>query len=554
MLTLLWPLLVGALLVVAALPARAEVVAEELEVTAQLADDGRLDVTLTLRGDDLGSDVQLRLDQRVPLGDLRTLVHSVDQVRATVGGQSVQPRVTHGGDAVTIAVDPSVVAGGDVVIGYRVTGTTSRPAGGADHIEFSWPLVQGLNMGVTSVVGSLTLPATPPDVDCKAGDPSAPHSCALWNLDRHTPRTVTFQDGPLGAGGVVAITLMQPTSVRPTAQVETRWTLDHAFSLTTGSALASLAVLALGGVGLWQWHRRLGRDEVLDADPMVIAEFHPVGDGVSEFRVTSDVRPGQVGTVANERVDPIDVTATLLDLAVRGFLRIEQFDVDGAIDWRFERLDADPQPLHPYERLLLDAVAPEDEPPVAVSRIQDRVGPLVPQLQDSLYADVVAQGWFSKHPDAARIDSRNIGAGILLVGLIATGLLAWLTSWGLVGIAVVAVGVASLFIAGEMPRRSATGVRLLAGLHGLRAILAQQRFDTLPKGHELAEISKVLPFAVVLGGRERWLDAMVAADPDDDPDPEALPWYHAPQDWHLRQLPASIDALITSIQGRLFGR
>ena len=63
-----------------------------------------------------------------------------------------------------------------------------------------------------------------------------------------------------------------------------------------------------------------------------------------------------------------------------------------------------------------------------------------------------------------------------------------------------------------------------------------------------------LPYAVVLGGWERWLQALVASDDDGDADPEDLSWYHAPADWHLAELPASLDAFATTVRGRLFAR
>ncbi len=171
-----------------------------------------------------------------------------------------------------------------------------------------------------------------------------------------------------------------------------------------------------------------------------------------------------------------------------------------------------------------------------------------------MYNDVVANGWFTKHPDSARADFRTIGAIIIGVGLLATGLLAWLTAWGLVGLAIITIGVACLFVAREMPRRSKKGSALLAGLHGFSAILAQQRTDIFAPGQELEQISRLLPYAVVLGGKDRWIDAMVQADTDSTPDPTELDWYHAPEDWHLQQLPQSMDALIASVQGHLFGR
>ena len=67
-------------------------------------------------------------------------------------------------------------------------------------------------------------------------------------------------------------------------------------------------------------------------------------------------------------------------------------------------------------------------------------------------------------------------------------------------------------------------------------------------------LSAVLPYAVVLGGADRWTAAIVAADGDAEADPEALPWYHAPGDWHLANLPHSLRNFLTTVQGTLFSR
>lgn len=542
-------------LVTLAMPARADNGVDALDVSAELKADGTLTVTSTLTGDALGNDLQMRIPKHSPLGDLRTFLYDVSGITVTTEGSQLEHTVDENSDAVTVKVDPSKSGGKPITIAYTVSGTTSTPAGQDDMRHFSWPVVGGLNMSVQNVTGSVALLAIPPDFECAAGNPSTPHNCFSWNIDRDKPVPISFEDGPIEPGQTIQISGSQPANqVASTAIVHTRWTLDRAFSLTFVTGLVSLAVLLVGAVALWQWHRRVGRDEAATAAPTVIGEFHPVAEGVSEFRLRENIRPGQIGTVADESVDPIDVTATMLDLAVRGFLRIEQLQVPGGMDWTFTRMNDDTSSLRKYERILLDAVAPADGSPVLVSQIQQAVGPCVSDLQHALYDDVVESGWFAKRPDASRTDSRTIGAALLIVGLIATGLLAWLTTWGLVGLAVVAVGVGALFIAGEMPRRSAKGAALLAGLHGFSAVLAQQSTEVMPPGRELQEISKFLPYAVVLGGKERWVNAMVAADRDTNPDPDAISWFHAPDDWHLQQLPQSLDALIASIQGHLFGR
>lgn len=77
----------------------------------------------------------------------------------------------------------------------------------------------------------------------------------------------------------------------------------------------------------------------------------------------------------------------------------------------------------------------------------------------------------------------------------------------------------------------------------------------MPKGREVQEISKLLGYTVVLGGKERWLAALVDADADDTaPDPTTVHWYHAPETWHLQDLPASLTQFVHTVQGELFAR
>ena len=47
---------------------------------------------------------------------------------------------------------------------------------------------------------------------------------------------------------------------------------------------------------------------------------------------------------------------------------------------------------------------------------------------------------------------------------------------------------------------------------------------------------------------------MAADDDPDIADADDLHWYHAPNDWHLADLPDSIGAFVTSVQGQLFSR
>lgn len=85
--------------------------------------------------------------------------------------------------------------------------------------------------------------------------------------------------------------------------------------------------------------------------------------------------------------------------------------------------------------------------------------------------------------------------------------------------------------------------------------LATQPTTHVPKDDAYAEISRIIPYAIVLGSFDRWLQALVDADDDPGvPDPDDLGWYRAPATWQLSDLPSSIDAFITTVEGKLYSR
>ena len=69
-----------------------------------------------------------------------------------------------------------------------------------------------------------------------------------------------------------------------------------------------------------------------------------------------NVRPGQVGTLIDEQANLLDVTATIVDLAVRGHLRITEIEGAHNEDYELVRTDGGKGVLLPYEQELYDAL------------------------------------------------------------------------------------------------------------------------------------------------------------------------------------------------------
>jgi uncharacterized protein (TIGR04222 family) len=261
-----------------------------------------------------------------------------------------------------------------------------------------------------------------------------------------------------------------------------------------------------------------------------------------------------VGTIADEHVDPLDIIGTMLDLAVRGHLLITQLPAEnGHTDWMLSRRKGG-DGLVPFETRLLDAIAPVGGQ-TRVSQLAASVVPAVAAVQSDMYDEVVARGWFSRRPDKVRAYWSRIAWVFLAFAVVVLLLLVAFTTFGLLGLALLAPALGLLFVGQEMPARTAGGTALLGGLRVLAMDLDTKPTDQLPKGKEYDTISRILPYAVVLGGWERWLQVLVESDDDEGvADPTDLSWYHAPDDWHLQQLPESLDAFVNAARGRLFAR
>ena len=175
-------------------------------------------------------------------------------------------------------------------------------------------------------------------------------------------------------------------------------------------------------------------------------------------------------------------------------------------------------------------------------------------VQNALYDEVVSNGWYERRPDATRSRWTQLALTALIIAVVLTGILAAFTTFGLVGLALIVLALGLIFVAQEMPSRTAKGAALLGGLGALRSDLMSHPTNQMAPGTELQEMSEVLPYAIVLGGSDRWLDAIVASDADEAPDSDQLTWYHGPENWHLRDLPDSMKNFITTVSGSLFAR
>ncbi|GAA1705765.1 DUF2207 domain-containing protein [Kribbella sp. NPDC056951] len=513
---------------------------------ATLTKDGKLQIKETVDLTAGGSTFSRTLTTRVRADAERDRTYDVTDISATVNGQPAQgfsDEGIDGGRRITVNATGKTT----VVYSYTVGNVVAESTEGR---EVSWPVVQGFNTSIPKAALSINVPFAT-WVTCFAGRTGSSMPCTSSQLAESAGLEIT-QNGVPAAGRVTFLTgLSDQATVQPNAAFKTRWTLSRAFTVdasTVGLAVIVLGIGLLGAAALWFLR---GRDAAKVGEG---APERPVLEGADgpQFAAPDGIRPGQVGTVVDETADVVDITATLLDLAVRNYLTIVELPRQsqfGKLDWELHRQHQGGPELLPYEKALLDALFADGDT-VVVSELGAALRPRLNQVREHLYADVVTQGWFASRPDAVRNRWTTAGVVLLGAGVVLTIVLAVVSKFALVGFALILAGLALALAGQAAPARTARGAAVLGRVAGLQRYLTDETSSSLPHSHRLEFASRCLPYAAVLGLTEKWAAEIAATDDDDDPD-AGIGWYSGPENWHLSDIGESLSNFVTSFGGSL---
>jgi hypothetical protein len=241
-----------------------------------------------------------------------------------------------------------------------------------------------------------------------------------------------------------------------------------------------------------------------------------------QFAPPEGVRPGLVGTIIDEQANTIDVSATVIDLAARGYLTIEAVVADGAHrspDWKLTRMvpTEPPGALLPYEQTLLAGIFAESNP-VLLSSLKNKFHTTLTTVESQMYAEVTARGWFRKSPNQVRRRWTVLGMSFAFAGFGAFVLLgdrgqeidrAGGPSLAIPPGVVLAIG---LFVAAgiiyllgqKMASRTAAGRAVLAQSLGFKEYLVSEEARQIRFEEAQDIFSHYLPYAIVFGVADRW--------------------------------------------------
>ena len=376
--------------------------------------------------------------------------------------------------------------------------------------------------------------------------------------------TATFTQNSIPPNAALTVVVGFPKGVvpPPTPLLEERFNLATAFSVTPATAgIAGGFLLLVIGVfaflmirfGRDRRYRGSAVDQAFGSEsgaeervPVLHHEETPV-----EFVPPDNLRPGQIGTLVDFSANPLDVTATIVDLAVRGYLVIEEVEGEGGFlhkpDWKLtKKKDADAE-LKDYERRLLDALF-QDRNEVKLSDLQYTFAARMNEVQQALTDDARAQGWFVRLPSVVRMQWGCLGVLVLLAGIGLTALLAWRTHAALLGIPLVIAGILLTFGAYWMPQRTAKGTGILRRAEGFRRFINESEKERARFAERKNLFSEYLPYAIVFGATGKWAAAFSGLD---DQPPDTSSWYLSSTAFSFVAFSSAIDGFTVSTSGTL---
>jgi uncharacterized membrane protein len=240
----------------------------------------------------------------------------------------------------------------------------------------------------------------------------------------------------------------------------------------------------------------------------------------AQYEPPDQLTPGEAGTLVDESVDMRDITASIVDLAVRGYIVIEEHTKDRMLglfhdkDYSFI-LNKDRSAwskLKTHEQSLLEGLfsAGTVGESVSMSNLENHFYRNLPSIKSSIFESLVTHGYYQRRPDTVR--SSYIGMGVVIAIIMIWGGISVASHLGQQPTAYIIAGILSGLIIWAfgwyMPAHTVQGARALEGVLGFEDFLVHvesDRFNRMIKTPEMFE--KFLPFAMALGVEKNWSKA-----------------------------------------------
>lgn len=477
--------------------------------------------------------------------------------------------------------NPNVLVSGkkQYVIAYTVSGGI-KPFD--DHDELYWNVTGNeWEVPIRVATASVSLPSREiTQTACYQGAYGSKDICPSKVEDG---KAIFSSSRVLNSGGGLTVVAGFPKGIVPIVTVPVPLTLrepvvrKHIILGFFGTFFPALLFL------LWLWWRN-GRDDYYERkslnDPNqketikpLFGAYEPI---VPEYDPPLGLRPGEIGVLVDEQVDSTDISASIVDLAVRGYITITEIAKAGLFpktDYQLTRTDKAAQNLLAYEEKLLEILFTNTKS-VTLTELKDnermslkdlyfskKMMPSgdgfyseLPEIQKLLYTSVTEKKLFKNNPDSVR-GKYKVASFFLFVilGAFAFGFFEGIDSyaghnllhWTLLGCDFGGLLCAILlgFVSKYMPKRTALGRDIYRQTLGYKLFVSGTEKYRQPFFEKENIFMEVLPYAMVFGVTDKLVKAMKEMQLE----PRLGSWYIGTGVFHMESFTQGITDFSSSL-------
>src|SRR5271157_1334621 len=258
-----------------------------------------------------------------------------------------------------------------------------------------------------------------------------------------------------------------------------------------------------------------------DADPGVSV--------APQYEPPKGMCPAEAGTLLDDTIHPRDITSTIVDLAVRGYIKIEEkvdtFLVFHHKDYLFHLLKPREQwgpDLTPHERVMLENIFLGGAE-TRLSSLKNRFYTVIPVVRQDIMSALKSKGIYTLDPESA--NGYSIVAGVVIAILVvAVQVMGWMNLFYSIPLVIGSVLVSALIwwlFARQMTAKTVAGARTTIAVLGFQEFMNRVDADHI-KLMPPDTFEQFLPYAMALGVEHHWAQAFdgIVKDPPS--------WYVSP--------------------------
>jgi uncharacterized membrane protein len=364
-----------------------------------------------------------------------------------------------------------------------------------DHDEFYWNVTgNDWPVPIGQAVATVYFPADAAD-KLQAQSFEGIYGASVHGLSSVDGATANFRSArplPLRGGLTADVYIEKGVLHQPSA-------LARFFRFIRSNSILTLPVWAFVVMFTMWWFKGRDPDPGISVAPM--------------YEPPEKMGPAEVGTLIDSKVQPRDITCVLVDLAVRGYVKIVEVQHTAFFihskDYEFHLLKDRTQwgDLTDYEQAMISNVFAGGDV-VQLSNLRNHFYTALPTVKSGIMGALKTKGMYTLDPNSA---AGYTGLGMLMVALpyVALQVLGGADFLSAIPITI-ASGLVALIIVilfgKELTATSLKGARTQVQIRGFQEFMNRVDADRL-KRMPPDTFEKFLPYAMALGVEHRWAKA-----------------------------------------------